>query len=163
MQRRTAFLWIFLVVVAVTGTELLSHMALRALLGGAKGYARSIRMEQAVVQDPYVDPYWLLREDELPPADHTIIHPYLGYVRAPDQRVVNFGDTESLEPYGFATGSIVRRRQADTVVVGVFGGSVAENMMNDHAAVDHLSAAIRISPQYAGKKIVYTVGALAGY
>lgn len=95
-----------------------------------------------------------------------VLHPYLGYVREPllRQEVTNVGN-EPMNSYGFSEigGSIVRVPSKDEVVIGIFGGSLAERLAYNAVAQKMLGDAVTSIPRYKGKKPVFTVAALAGY
>jgi hypothetical protein len=50
-----------------------------------------------------------------------IVHPYLGYVYDPTVE-------RSASPYGISDVSPIQHRSADTVIVGIFGGSFADDI-----------------------------------
>ncbi len=86
-----------------------------------------------------------------------VIHPFLGYVRDPSKNIA-LGSTNRASPYGFADNADpVVKRSDDTLVVGIFGGSFAQQMTE--AAGDELSRAL----SSAGRRVVLRNYALAGY
>lgn len=143
--------------------EVLSYAEIRVLVKSNDVFGRTSDMQAMVLEDPFADPQWIVRQNRLPGINHSVPHPYLGFVRAPEDSSVTFGDEEPMKGYGFSTGSIVRQAKPDTVTVGVFGGSVAYEMMNDGAAAARLTDGFHRIPAFHGKRIVYTVGALPGY
>lgn len=100
-----------------------------------------------------------------PDAFNQVVHPYLGAVLEPVQPyVVHYGEQDWMENYGFGpyAGPFVREKREDTVVVGVFGGSVAKQFVT-HGKPELLTAELAKLPKYAGKKFVLTVPTNYGY
>lgn len=83
-----------------------------------------------------------------------VTHPYLGFVQGYS------GETDR-NAYGFLGKNTVLKRQKDTVIVGVFGGSVAWYVYED--ARDHLISELQTIPEYRGKKIEIVSVAVGGY
>lgn len=91
-----------------------------------------------------------------------ILHPYLGYVRQPRRDNDQLPAEQQVSPWGFNDhGSPIHKRTAGTVVIGILGGSVAEEFAN--GAGQRLCEALRRAPQFAGKEMVLVHLALAGY
>lgn len=109
-------------------------------------------------------PYALLRTPVATPGGRPpdgmeleVLHPYLGYVRKP---TVEIG---SGAYYGFeeAPDTWVETQKNDTVVIGIFGGSVAQGFY--YGGAEELVKQLRRDPSFRGKKIVTKLLALAGY
>jgi len=80
-----------------------------------------------------------------------VIHPYLGYVH--DPRV------EQTSPYGISDVSPVQHRSPGKLIVGIFGGSFAEDIAYNMA--DALAA--QLKPFYPSREIVVVKAAIGGY
>lgn len=92
------------------------------------------------------------------------IHPYLGFVAnhdTDDQMMLAPWGPE-ITTWGFAdTAGIVRKRQSDRVLIGIFGGSVAEFFGAEGAA--ELERQLRGHPAYVGKRVEFVRMGLGGY
>ena len=81
-----------------------------------------------------------------------VIHPYLGFVTVPP--AAPGSQPLSLESLGFPGGGpMVRERRPDTVVMGVFGGSVAENFARS-GGPQRVFSALQSLPEFGGKRLV---------
>ena len=90
-----------------------------------------------------------------------VLHPYLGYVYKPVAR--SDGDALSLEALGFPNGGpFVRTRDPGTLVVGVFGGSLAAGFAAA-GGTERLVEQLRDLPEFVGRRLVAVSTALAGY
>lgn len=93
-----------------------------------------------------------------------ILHPYIGFVRQPE-----ILDDESAEhqqlyvtEFGFHdTAPPLRKRVGNELIVGILGGSVAEQIAI--FASDALEAELKKAPQFADREIVFVRLALAGH
>lgn len=94
----------------------------------------------------------------------TCIHPYLGFVANRDTddqmllpargvRVTSHGFVDAAEP--------VRRRAPDRVLIGIFGGSVAEFFGQE--GTDELAARLRAHAAFASKRIEFVRLGLGGF
>ena len=83
----------------------------------------------------------------------TILHPYFGFVANPAWKGVN--------EYGFLGRAPFATRSPDTLLVGLFGGSVADHMFR--AADDVVEDALRESAPFRDKHVVLFDLAVAGY
>jgi hypothetical protein len=93
-----------------------------------------------------------------------LLHPYFGFVRRPVPGIVNSagfniigGDVSALccdLPYTPKKGELV---------VGIFGGSVAEGMGGILKNEDHLQHALEVDPHFQGKRLKIITFAIAGY
>jgi hypothetical protein len=81
-----------------------------------------------------------------------VVHPYMGYVYDPT--------VESASPYGISDVSPLQTRRADALIVGVFGGSFAEDLANEDGAG---GLAAQLGPYFPGRKIVTVKLAIGGY
>lgn len=89
-----------------------------------------------------------------------VVHPYLGFVRQPtpgdserNKQISNFGFRDRAAP--------LHVRRPDKIIVGILGGSVAEQF-GDRGATT-LKAELQKSPAFAGKEIVFVRLGLSGY
>lgn len=80
------------------------------------------------------------------------LHPYLGYVRNPDQRK---GDSLQQRNGFFGEADpLLMSARADTAIVGLVGGSMIENLFRDPQARKVLHERLDKLPQFAGKSVV---------
>ena len=84
-----------------------------------------------------------------------IIHPYLGFVRANGREINDFGfiDTNKENP--------IRKKGADTLIVGLFGGSVAENFYFWEGG--QIAKELQSMAGNNKKKVIIVSTALGGY
>jgi hypothetical protein len=88
-----------------------------------------------------------------------VIHPYVGFVTPPPRST----ETLDLEALGFERGGpFVRARREDTLVVGVFGGSVAK-MFVEYRGPEVTFAQLGDLPEFRGKRLVVATLAQDGY
>lgn len=94
-------------------------------------------------------------------AGDEIVHPYQGYVLRPSgekgakpgERVSDFGFIDDRPP--------LHRRAPDQVLIGILGGSVAEQF--GQGGADTLRAELQADPKFAGRRIIFVPLALRGY
>lgn len=102
-----------------------------------------------------------------PLADASIetLHPYLGFTLDPDRETEDLTRAHKGVPisdWGFLdTASPIRKRRPDTLVVGIFGGSVA--FWLSALSVETLAARLHEVPEFAGREISIVRVALGGY
>jgi hypothetical protein len=90
-----------------------------------------------------------------------VIHPYLGFAVAPPEAVRNGPLT--LESLGFPSGGpLVRERRPDTVVMAIFGGSVAY-YFTEAGGPQRIFDGLQELPAFAGKQLVVLGAAHIGY
>jgi hypothetical protein len=87
------------------------------------------------------------------PDPPVIIHPYFGFVANPNSPGVN--------KYGFFQDPPLRQRTADTAIVAIFGGSLADQVF--YMAQDTLIEELERSGIFAGRRIDVVSTALGGY
>jgi hypothetical protein len=88
-----------------------------------------------------------------------VIHPYVGFVTPP----LRSTETLDLEALGFQRGGpFVRARREDTLVVGVFGGSVAK-MFVEYRGPEVVFAQLGDLPEFRDKRLVVATLAQDGY
>lgn len=88
-----------------------------------------------------------------------VVHPFLGFVVVPPPGT----DPESIQALGLPWGrELVREHGADTVVIGLFGGSVAA-YFGDGGGVERIAAQLADLPAFASKRIVPVIAAHIGY
>jgi hypothetical protein len=80
-----------------------------------------------------------------------VVHPYLGYVYDPT--------VEQSSPYGISDVSPIQRRSADKVIVGIFGGSFADDVA--YNAGEDLAA--RLKAYFPGRQFVIVKATIGGY
>lgn len=88
-----------------------------------------------------------------------VVHPYLGFVVKPPPGV----DPDSIQALGLPWGGeFVGEHGRDTIVIGLFGGSVAA-YFGDMGGVDRVAAALADHPALAGKRVVPVLAAHIGF
>ncbi len=160
-RRRLFFCGAALALILVTA-ELGSWIALSLLERAPATYGR-IAAEAALVAGE--TKAGGAEEREIPQFLGRIIHPYLGFVVTP--REINNTRThgeEQLEQYGYDVGSgpLVRERREDTVVIGIFGGSVAKQFWERQGTVPMIQE-LQKYPRFKDKNIVISSGAFYSY
>lgn len=104
-----------------------------------------------------------LRAGLSPPVD--VIHPFLGYVRrptSPEREQELRANGTFVNDYGYVGEQPpFHKRAPDTVIVGLLGGSLAEEFCN--FGLPTLERELVKSPAFAGKKIIFVRMALSGY
>lgn len=81
-----------------------------------------------------------------------VVHPYMGYVYDPT--------VETSSPYGISDVSPVQRRSADKVIVGIFGGSFADDIAY---FTERGGLADQLAPSFPGREIVIVKATIGGY
>ena len=90
-----------------------------------------------------------------------VLHPYVGWVFNPDAADLP-ADLAAVNSLGFAdTGSSIRRRLPDRIVIGIFGGSVAQQLAT--VGEQAFRARLMSSPTLKGRKIEIVRMAMSGY
>jgi hypothetical protein len=129
--------------------ELVSFVALVFLVGGMSGSWRELEKTAAShldVDDP------LAAEDS--------VHPYFGFVRRPKDPP----DPAALPVNGFGfvdTQSPIQHREKGKVIVGILGGSLAEEFCDN--GLPEFEAQLKKLPRFADKRIVFVRLAISGY
>lgn len=91
-----------------------------------------------------------------------ILHPYLGFVRQPRPDNNAAAPEDQVSDWGFAgKSSPIQQRGSGKFVIGILGGSVAEEFAN--AGEHRFCDALQRSSQFAGKQIILVRLALKGY
>lgn len=87
-----------------------------------------------------------------------VLHPYLGFVLDPSGQDYRAPISE----YGFS-GSVgpIQTRSPDKIIIGIFGGSVAEHFAESSA--DELVDALAQAPEFQGREFVVFRTAMGGY
>jgi len=83
-----------------------------------------------------------------------VMHPYLGFVRNPKEDF-------PYNKYGFQGQESLYKRSPNTVIVGLFGGSVAWHIYQDN--LNDLIDQVRQNPGYESKEVKVVSTALGGY
>ncbi len=85
-----------------------------------------------------------------------VVHPYLGYIQSP-------GDKWVTDAHGifYGTKPLITKADPGRVVIGIFGGSLAEQFSAQGA--ESLRTSLAEDPEYRGKEIVIIPVAFAGY
>lgn len=80
-----------------------------------------------------------------------VVHPYLGYVYDPT--------VETSSAYGISDVSPIQRRSSDKVIIGIFGGSFADDVAYNMA--DGLTDLLK--PSFPGREFVVVKATIGGY
>ena len=80
-----------------------------------------------------------------------VVHPYLGYVYDPS--------VEQSSPYGISDVSPIQRRSTDKVIIGIFGGSFADDIA--YGASDVLAGLLK--GHFPGRQLVIVKSTIGGY
>jgi hypothetical protein len=80
-----------------------------------------------------------------------VVHPYMGYVYDPS--------VEQSSPYGISDLSPIQHRSPDKVIVGIFGGSFADDIAYNMA--DEIAA--QLKPSFPGREFVIVKSTIGGY
>lgn len=77
-------------------------------------------------------------------------HPFVGYVSTPSEK-------KGISVYGFASEEdpIVASKDSSAVIIGINGGSVAQQLYGDRPAREAMRVAFGRLPQFKGKRIVF--------
>jgi len=93
--------------------------------------------------------------------ENGVLHPYLGFVQRPQD--AERSQPLSVEQLGFPHGGpFVREADPNVMVIGIFGGSVAQQFV-DEAGPERLYAQLRDLPKFANRRAVVVSAALGGY
>lgn len=91
-----------------------------------------------------------------------ILHPYLGFVRQPRPDNDSAASEDQVSPWGFVgNSSPIQQRRPGKVIVGILGGSVAEEFAN--VGEKRFRDTLQRSSSFAGKQIILVRLALKGY
>lgn len=158
-RARRALFALVLLALVWTGVELLAFAAHWFIAGEAFSFSAVARARQTAMGRLVTEP-----GEEQPTAlaggfFGVVPHPYLGYVVDPD---VSIGGGSSINEHGFPSedGPLVKR-DPDTVIIGIFGGSVAELFYKLGRAP--LADALRAHPALRDKRIRVLGFALGGF
>lgn len=80
-----------------------------------------------------------------------VVHPYLGYVYDPS--------VEQSSPYGISDATPIRHRSDGKVIVGIFGGSFADDISYNMAG----ELADKLKPSFPGREFVVVKATIGGY
>ena len=80
-----------------------------------------------------------------------VVHPYMGYVYDPS--------VEQSSPYGISDQTPIQHRGPDKVIVGIFGGSFADDISYNMAQ----ELADKLKPSFPGREFVVVKATIGGY
>ena len=80
-----------------------------------------------------------------------VVHPYMGYVYDPT--------VEQSSPYGISAETPIQHRSPDKVIVGIFGGSFADDIAYNMAG----ELAEKLKPSFPGREFVVVQATIGGY
>ena len=146
-RRRLAF-FLCLVVLLYAATELLLFAAISIRYGRVFTFSAFEAQKRDV---SVVDPFGMGDVPGRVRVRKEVVHPYLGYVYDPT--------VERSSPYGISESSPVQHRRDDTVIIGIFGGSFADDLASNmgDALTDQLKA------RFPDKRFEVVKGAIGGY
>lgn len=164
---RRALFPVALVCMVFAVLEMASFLTMSVLQGTWYGYAdlAAARAKRGMG--------WSTEADAVEPQDNShrffpgftlALHPYLGFSLT-GSGTLTTDPVQSLGVLGFhdALGVLVRERNPRRTVVGIFGGSVAQNLAWSSEAMDVLRTRLREHPAFRDTDIVITAPALGGY
>jgi hypothetical protein len=151
---------------AVVVLEAFSGVALRLSEGQWIGLAQLGEARAATASGERGDTLMRVAQQVQPINDERVLHPYLGYVMNP--RLARLGvraaglDPTSVE-LGFPrnTESVLQSADPSRIVVGLFGGSVADIL--SAAGADALRKELAKAPGFEGREIIVVSAAAPGY
>ncbi len=151
---RCFFKNLLLLVLVLAVLEGASYVVYRVVFGKPYGQAEIAERLRQASQSPQENLNQLLAGNLIIP------HPYLGFVYDSREKIAHNGIR--ISDYGFVDDKPpLRKRSPDTVIVGIFGGSVAWWLQSLGEA--EIKKGIEKSPRFAGKKIEFVRLALGAY
>ena len=149
--------WGVVLAIAVGGIEAGAWLLLR--LEAAP--ALEPRLRQLVLESDPARPRRALHHPEPGGLREEAIHPYLGFVTVPAASARD--GPLSLEALGLPGGGpLVREARADTIVLGIFGGSLAQSFAAGEGP-GRLFEALRSLPGFSGRHLVVLNAAHSSY
>ena len=141
-------MWFGMVLVLYAATELLMFTAISLKYGRVFTFSGMEAQRRDVhVEDPFgtadVPARYRIRKE--------VIHPYLGYVHDPA--------VEHTSPFGISDVSPVQHKSPDKVIIGIFGGSFAEDFAYNMGSV----LAEQLQRYYPRREFVIVKGTIGGY
>ncbi len=149
-MRKLAF-WLLLIVLLYGVTELLLFAAVSIKFGRMFSFSAMEAARREVTAG--ADPFGLADVPARLRIHKEVVHPYIGYVYDPSVET-------SASPYGISDKvSPVQKRSPGKVIVGVFGGSFADDIA--YNATEALAELLR--PRFPGKEFVFVKATIGGY
>ena len=147
-MRRFAF-WLGMIALMYIAVEPLLFTAISIRFGRVFSFGAFEASQRVVQADP--DPFGMADVPARLRIRKEIIHPYLGYVYDPS--------VERASPYGISDVSPIQHRSADKVVIGIFGGSFADDVAyNVGEALADL-----LKPHFPNRQFVIVKATIGGY
>ncbi len=146
--KRLAF-WLLMIVLMYAVMELLLFAGVSIRFGRMFSFKEMEAARREV--DAGSDPFGLADVPARLRIHKEVVHPYMGYVYDPS--------VEQSSPYGISDVSPVQRRSADKVIVGIFGGSFADDIAYNSAQ----KLADLLKPRFPGKEFVIVKATIGGY
>lgn len=147
-MRKFAF-WLCAIVLMYVALELLLFTALSIRFGRVFSFGVFEASRRVVEAGP--DPFGLVDVPARLRIHKEVVHPYLGYVYDPS--------VEQSSPYGISDVSPIQHRSPDTVIIGIFGGSFADDIAYNAGGV----LADLLKPRFPGRRFVIVKAAIGGY
>lgn len=150
-RKRRVLFWTLLLGGTYLTLELMSLGAISFFFGGWS--SAQMAMEGAAGQDALATGF------EYP---DEIVHPYFGWVRRPKSTIAGPGREPPANDFGFTDREQpIQTRSPDQVIIGIVGGSVAQQFGSDASEV--LKAELMKSADFDGKSVVFVQLSLSGY
>ena len=147
-MRKFAF-WLCMVLLMYAFTEVVLFAAISIKFG--RMFSFNSFEAQRRVMDGGSDPFGLGDVPARLRIHKEVVHPYIGYVYDPS--------VETSSPYGISDVSPVQKRGPDKVVVGIFGGSFADDVAYNMAD----ALAEELKPSFPGREFVIVKATIGGY
>ena len=147
-MRKFAF-WVLMIVLMYAVTEILLFAAVSIRFGRMFSFTGMEAAHREVTAGS--DPFGLADVPARLRIHKEVVHPYMGYVY--DPRV------ETSTPYGISDVSPVQKRSPDKVIIGIFGGSFADDIA--YSATEALGTLLK--PRFPGKEFVFVKATIGGY
>lgn len=139
----------------LTIPQVLTHIGLSSISKPSLIYELThVRFSSDQSTQGKIDPTLLYGIENLSWLDDYVVHPYLGFVMDPTK-------DSGYNVFGFLGDGPIFTKESNTVVIGVFGGSVAWFLYRD--GKDELVKQFSSIPQYQGKTIKIVSVALGAY
>lgn len=166
-ERKKWLFWLVTCIGVFTVLEVLCFLTLSVLNKEWYSYSEIARDQRAVLlmateqlqeeryaKEPKINPHKMGK---------TVLHPYIGFVSDVESLPVGKGDRDPMEHYGFIhnSGWLVREKQENEVVIGLFGGSFAAHF-GLREGRDRLEKWLLQHPDLQGKHITFASLAQGG-
>lgn len=155
---RLMVLWAVLAFVVLGSVEIGSALAYQMMTGRQFSFAETAALRAMILETEDLQGETPMLDAKPNPGADTdlVVHPFLGYIQAPTDKWVTDG-----HDVFYDMNTIVTAADPQTIVVGIFGGSFAEQFSS--AGIGALKLELAKHPAFAGKTIRIVPTAFAGY